>query len=263
VGTYGFYDVRKDNEPAPMHEIVFWVYNSVEVRGGEVGFAFDETPIESVTIARGGDLPEGGRLDVDESPGTAACDPDADLGGLTGTRTVAWTHAADGSTSFEPGWHELFRVSWEPADGVAHGTPVPFKFVECLTGLQADGAPVRNRVTIASGLSRNVISHDAERAINVDRSFRRGDVNDDGLFDFSDAVLLLTCAFLGEGCTECPDASDANDDGAVDVSDAVYLITWRFGDTAPPPAPFPDCGDDPTGDGLGECMPGSCAPSAP
>jgi hypothetical protein len=259
VASYWLLDWDQEAEPTDIHELVFWVYTSVAIRGGEIGFVYDESVVESLAISRGVGLPEDGRLDIDESPELTRCRDD-DIVGLTGARSISYTYSEDGNSSFEAGWHELLRVSWEPTAGAAHGAAVPFKFVECLTGQQAPDYPVRNRVTIASGLTRNVVTHDAEGTINVDRSFRRGDVNDDELFDSSDVILILTCAFLGVGCSDCADASDVNDDGEVDVADAIYMINWRFADGAPPPAPFPECGSDPSPDDLGECMPGSCAP---
>ena len=45
---------------------------------------------------------------------------------------------------------------------------------------------------------------------------------------------------------------DINDDGDVDIADATFLLAWLFGaePKVPPPAPYPDCGSDPTGDEL-------------
>ncbi|MCA8958995.1 MAG: hypothetical protein KDC38_00720, partial [Planctomycetes bacterium] len=47
----------------------------------------------------------------------------------------------------------------------------------------------------------------------------------------------------------CIDAADTNDDGAFDISDPIYLLTSLFGMGAPPPPPV-DCGPDPTLDAL-------------
>jgi hypothetical protein len=44
---------------------------------------------------------------------------------------------------------------------------------------------------------------------------------------------------------------DGNDDGRVDLSDAVWMLDYTFLNGAPPPDPFLDCGQDPTGDPLG------------
>jgi len=42
-----------------------------------------------------------------------------------------------------------------------------------------------------------------------------------------------------------------NDDAAINVGDAIYALSTLFTGGAPPPAPFPACGADPTADGLG------------
>jgi len=80
--------------------------------------------------------------------------------------------------------------------------------------------------------------------------FIRGRVNTDAGFNIADTVYLL--AFLtGQGDLTCLDAADVNDDGAVNIVDPVYTLHVFFAAHAPPPAPFPSCGLDPTPDGLG------------
>lgn len=79
-------------------------------------------------------------------------------------------------------------------------------------------------------------------------NFVRGDVNQDGAHDISDATFLLGALF-GVGGTQplCWAACDANDDGDPNVSDAVFLLIVLFqgGGVIPPPATT--CGADPTG----------------
>src|SRR5690606_13594249 len=82
--------------------------------------------------------------------------------------------------------------------------------------------------------------------------FIRGDANADSVVDVSDSVSTLGFLFLGNTSPECLDALDANDDGVVDVSDPVYGLSFLFSGGPDIPAPFPACGDDPTGDAL-EC----------
>ncbi|MCA8960512.1 MAG: hypothetical protein KDC38_08365 [Planctomycetes bacterium] len=79
--------------------------------------------------------------------------------------------------------------------------------------------------------------------------FTRGDVNGDGLFDIGDAVAGLDHLF-GGATLACDDALDANDDGGKDIGDAVSILATLFSGGSPPPAPFPDCGEDPTADAL-------------
>ncbi|MFQ5654938.1 MAG: hypothetical protein ACE5GW_09435 [Planctomycetota bacterium] len=83
--------------------------------------------------------------------------------------------------------------------------------------------------------------------------FRRGDCNADAAIDISDAVALLSALFSGGTTPPCVDACDTNDDGGFDIADAVALLSALFiAGTPPPPAPYPDCGLDPTDDPL-EC----------
>ncbi len=82
--------------------------------------------------------------------------------------------------------------------------------------------------------------------------FSRGDSNLDGQLQLSDAVFTLGFLFLGSPTVlDCEDAADANDDGSINLSDAVSGLGYLFLGTAPPPAPFPACGEDPTDDALG------------
>ncbi len=76
-------------------------------------------------------------------------------------------------------------------------------------------------------------------------TFIRGDANDDGALDVSDAVADLLYLFAGASAP-CLDALDANDSGAIDISDAVYVLSYLFAAGPPPPQPFPVRGADPT-----------------
>ena len=80
--------------------------------------------------------------------------------------------------------------------------------------------------------------------------FIRGDVNGDSGIDISDAITVLGYLFTG-GNIDCEKAADSNDDGAVNVADGIQILGYLFSGTGDPPAPFPDCGVDPTMDSLG------------
>ena len=80
--------------------------------------------------------------------------------------------------------------------------------------------------------------------------FRRGDVNDDGARNIADAIFLLSHLFAGGPEPTCKKAADANDDGALNIADAITILSHLFAGTGPLPAPFPDCGEDPTEDEL-------------
>ena len=89
--------------------------------------------------------------------------------------------------------------------------------------------------------------------------FVRGDANGDSGINIADAVFLLNQLFVpGSLSSTCPDATDFNDDGGVNIADAIYLLNGLFSPTGTdPPAPFPDCGEDPTSDSL-ECPMFNC-----
>src|SRR5437867_33000 len=80
--------------------------------------------------------------------------------------------------------------------------------------------------------------------------FRRGDSNDDGKLNLSDAVFTLEYLFQGGKEPTCQDAADSNDDGFLNLSDPVHLLSFLFLGRPPPPPPGLDCGEDTTGDDL-------------
>jgi hypothetical protein len=81
-------------------------------------------------------------------------------------------------------------------------------------------------------------------------SFRRGDGNNDGLFDLSDPLVILLVLFRGDP-TDCEDALDVDDNGRLELGDALYLLHHIFQAGPAPPPPFPTPGEDPSEDNLG------------
>ena len=79
--------------------------------------------------------------------------------------------------------------------------------------------------------------------------FTRADSNGDGVINNGDAVFSLGYLFSGAQAI-CRDAIDTNDDGSVDIGDPIYTLTFLFSGGIAPPAPFPSCGEDPSGDSL-------------
>ena len=88
--------------------------------------------------------------------------------------------------------------------------------------------------------------------------FRRGDVNDDGAINLSDASSILGALFLGDSQPSCEAASDTNGDNTVEIGDAVFLFNYLFVSGDSPAAPFPTCGVD-TNTTL-SCESSSCVP---
>jgi hypothetical protein len=81
-------------------------------------------------------------------------------------------------------------------------------------------------------------------------AFQRGDADANASIEIADAIFSLGYLFRGEAAPACLDAGDANDDGFLDLTDAVYTLSNLFqgGPSFPPPSP--ECGQDPTQDGL-------------
>ena len=91
-----------------------------------------------------------------------------------------------------------------------------------------------------------------------DKPFRRGDASGDGGLDLTDGVAILNFLFAGASQPECLDAADTDDDGAVQINDAVGLLNYLFSGGPPPPAPFEECGADPTDDDFLHCPISPC-----
>ncbi len=77
--------------------------------------------------------------------------------------------------------------------------------------------------------------------------FRRGDCNDSGKADLSDAIAVLQFLFGGGNPSLCANACDTNNDEGLDISDAVFLLSYLFSGGPPPvePGPDPSCAPDP------------------
>ena len=119
------------------------------------------------------------------------------------------------------------------------------------------GAPaVVNNLT-ANGLAvtpdnaRSMVFVDGAIGILPDISvFVRGDANENDVVTLDDAVRTLDVLFQGTDRPDCLDRLDSNDDGRVNVTDAVRTLLFLFQGGAPPPAPYPEAGVDPTEDSL-------------
>lgn len=93
------------------------------------------------------------------------------------------------------------------------------------------------------GAELGVLRSQIFTGVNPPLAFRRGDVNEDGAQDLSDAVAILGYLFLGATAPACELAADVNDSGEVDLSDAVALLGHLFLGSSAPPAPYPAFGD--------------------
>lgn len=88
--------------------------------------------------------------------------------------------------------------------------------------------------------------------------FRRADANADGIIDIADPIWNLSFFFAGGTPPTCMEAGDANDDGLYNVADPIFLFDYIFLSGPQPPAPFPDCGPDPSPGALSCDAYGAC-----
>jgi len=76
-------------------------------------------------------------------------------------------------------------------------------------------------------------------------TFVRGDANQDGTINISDASTVLGFLFLGAPShLACEASADCDASGEILLNDAVYLLNYLFLGGRPPIAPFPACGRD-------------------
>lgn len=88
--------------------------------------------------------------------------------------------------------------------------------------------------------------------------FQRGDADINGVVDpLADSIAILLAGFSG-GPLPCHASADTNGDGTLQIlPDAIFLLQYGFLGGPTPPAPFPNCGSDPTPWGPG-CFESPC-----
>jgi len=102
-------------------------------------------------------------------------------------------------------------------------------------------------------------SFDPSTVRPIPRQFRRGDVDQNGTMDLTDAVKILNYLFAGGVEPQCLDAADGDDSGELELTDPIRILNYLFLGTASvpeKPGPF-QCGIDETLDPLDcEAYPG-------
>jgi len=182
------------------------------------------------------------------------------------------------TTDIDPSFIEPEGIAFEPVSG--HLLVVDDDQGK-LYELTTDGQFVRDVDLVAltgftdpEGLSYHsptrtlFVAFDGDRQVGVFRyspvagQFRRGDCNDDGAVDITDAVNALESLFLGTFEPGCDDACDSNDDGALDIADVIATLGALFlGNWVIPLPGMTDCGVDPGADEV-DCAvpPKNCPP---
>jgi hypothetical protein len=117
--------------------------------------------------------------------------------------------------------------------------------------LDCTGNGIPDSCDIARGTEqdadRNGIPDSCE---NVEKRFRRGDLNADTVWNIADAVFVLDYLFGGGATPLCLKSGDSNDDGKVGIADAVFILAYLFASGPSPDNPGAECGADPTPDAL-------------
>lgn len=186
---------------------------------------------------------------------------------------VDWVNAmtATGGTCITPAVGAAIDIVAPAASGsvllVGDGAPscsgaatTPAGIVAEIAPLNPTSVPIHTFFVAGSpdvGLLLMAIA-DAFGGVYVDTSqpldlFQRGDANQDGVVDLSDAVFVLAAGFIpGSPQPACLDAADVDDDGQYEalVDSIALLSALLVPGSAPLPAPVGSCGSDPTPDPL-------------
>ena len=117
---------------------------------------------------------------------------------------------------------------WTDAPVARHSYASARRYVASLRVLTADKR-------LSTAVSEVVI-------VDLSPVFLRGDCNDDGAVDISDAVCTLDWLFGGPAAVGCAAALNADGDAGVNITDAVSLLNFLFVGGAAPVAPYPVCG---------------------
>ncbi len=187
-------------------------------------------------------------FEVNLNPNTTFCDPGIKAGAIVYciVRLEAQTEEVIPPSEAGPIAHLVYRPAPEAADGMQTSLDI--------TGCLGVTKPCDIVLTIDdSSLKPETESGGLTVVEPVDppTQFRRGDTNQDGGRDISDAVRLLSYLFGLKGRDlDCKKAADANDDGSLNIADAVHLLTFLFASLETLPAPYETCGTDQTDDEL-------------
>ena len=75
--------------------------------------------------------------------------------------------------------------------------------------------------------------------------FVRGDMDDNGFLNLTDAVFILNFLFLGGATPSCFEACDVDNNGILQLTDGIFMLNFLFLGGEAVPAPRDRCGPDP------------------
>jgi CubicO group peptidase (beta-lactamase class C family) len=174
------------------------------------------------------------------------------------------TFNLDGSSSRSGDSTRPLTFKWEFLNGPSFRVSV-----ENPTGMRTsvvvnEPGPYTFRLTVGDdqGSSSQVIEIDVPSDDNG-VLFLRGDADASAAVDLNDPIVALTEIFLGVLGINCNEAADVDNNGILDFTDQILVLGYLFIGGAPPAAPGPDvCGPDPAGAYLG-CERASCPTGGP
>ena len=181
-------------------------------------------------------------------------------GTATTTLTSAGSSDGDGGTQ---GITRFWELTGRPAGSNAFLDLVDLDGVEARLTVDTNGAYTVDLTVTDNGCSGDFLdtrSATASFVLEVGSpgvNFRRGDADDNGNLELTDAVRILNFLFLGGAAPACLDAADSDDNARIELTDAVVLLGFLFLGNRPPAEPL-DCDVDPTEDDLSECVYNSC-----
>lgn len=91
------------------------------------------------------------------------------------------------------------------------------------------------RSALALGIALVVVALTIARPISAACVFTRGDPDQNGVVQITDAIFVLNFLFLGGRTPECKPIADGNGDKIVNISDGIFLLGALFLGTALPP----------------------------
>lgn len=169
-----------------------------------------------------------------------------------GEVSIAWTHSDNES---DPSTVNLYWTD----QGFSHLVPIPDAqsldpgsrrngaFTWNLDVPDLTGRPIYIYAEIDDGQGPFHGRHmsPAVRALsNKPNKFVRGDADDNGVLDITDAIASLEFQFPGTFQVACTDALDVDDNGTIDTNDPLFGLMFQFLGNVRIPAPFPNCGLD-------------------
>ena len=158
---------------------------------------------------------------------------------LTSERTLLF--ATSGRDDFR-----VTSIGEMSLDGVLTGRRIPLENL----ATTVSGFAQRGDELVAAGGGRLFSELVRIKARDPSRLFLRGDADDNGRLDLTDASFTLNFLFLAGTRPACEDALDADDNAQLDLNDALVVLNYLFLNGETPALPFPDPGVDPTADGI-------------